>query len=182
MNQNWDICSTSFLNLTILWYVHRHFCMRGLTVPPSIPCISKSKKFTTYVICRLQTKKVANYQTSDTLQFDLRNLSSNWFCQTLVARPTATQNIYFERQFFKIIGIEVASISKKLLLKQYKFKKLWWRGGEHIKTGSRWTIWIKKSQIILEKSLVARWRTYPNRLSLINMNSKFPGGEVASHY
>ena len=24
-NQNWDICSIFFLNLTILWFVHRHF-------------------------------------------------------------------------------------------------------------------------------------------------------------
>ena len=34
VNQNWDICSISLLNLTILWYVHRHFCL-GVLAPPS---------------------------------------------------------------------------------------------------------------------------------------------------
>ena len=37
VNQNWNICSTSFLNLTILWYVHRHFCMGVLAAPPPPP-------------------------------------------------------------------------------------------------------------------------------------------------
>ena len=38
----------------------------------------------------------------------------------------------------------------KIILKHH-----WWWGGEHIQTGSLWTIWI-------QKSLVARWRAIPD--------------------
>ena len=44
LNQNWDICSISFLNLTILWYVHRHFCM-GVLDPPPYPTVRSTHEF-----------------------------------------------------------------------------------------------------------------------------------------
>ena len=44
VNQHWDICSTSFLNLTILWYVHRHLCM-GVLAPPPFPPVRNTHEF-----------------------------------------------------------------------------------------------------------------------------------------
>ena len=75
---------------------------------------------------------------------------------------------------WKIIGGEVASIFKQSLFESYESKSQWWRGGEPVLiqalTNQSW------------KSLVARWRAYPNRIFLMNMNSKFPGGEKASNF
>ena len=69
-----------------------------------------------------------------------------------VARWRAISDTYFDKSVLKIT---------------------WWRGGESfLKTVLTHQSW---------KSLVARWRAYPNRLFLMNMNSKFPCGEVASH-
>ena len=127
-----------------------------------IPCISKSKKFTTYVICRLQKKKVANYQTSDTLQFEicrpidfvklwwqgpqplkiytLRDNSSKSLVSRLQAYPKSfsCNNINS-----KSSGGEVASISKQALVEPYEskshksfLKNRWWRGGGPIQTDS----------------------------------------------
>ena len=68
----------------------------------------------------------------------------------------------------------VASIFKQALFEPYESKIHCLRGGEPVLiqalTNQSW------------KSLVARWRAYSSRLSLKNMNSKFPGGEVASHF
>ena len=97
-----------------------------------------------------------------------------WIRNSLVARWRAINDTRFENIFLKIIGGEVASIFKQSLFESYESKSQWWRGGEPVLiqalTNQSW------------KSLVARWRAYPSRLSLKNMNSKFPGGEVASHF
>ena len=54
----------------------------------------------------------------------------------------------------KVSGGEVAS-QFWYKLWQINLENPWWRGGEHIQTGSLWRIWI-------QNSLVARWRAIPD--------------------
>ena len=97
-----------------------------------------------------------------------------WIRNSLVARWQAINDTSFEKIYLKIICSGVASIFKQSLFESYESKSQWWPGGEPVLiqalTNQSW------------KSLVARWRAYPSMLSLKNMNSNFPGGEVASHF
>ena len=96
-----------------------------------------------------------------------------WIQNSQVARWRAITRTCFEKSFLKIIGGEVASIFKQALFESYESKSQWWRGGE--------PVLIQTLIIQSWKSMVARWRSYPNRLSLNHMNQKVIGGKVASH-
>ena len=48
----------------------------------------------------------------------------------MVARWRASSDTRFEESILKILGGEVASISKQALFEEYEFKIPWWRGGE----------------------------------------------------
>ena len=53
-----------------------------------------------------------------------------WIKKSVVARWRASFDTSFDKSILKILGGEVASISKQALFEEYEFKIPWWRGGE----------------------------------------------------
>ena len=51
-----------------------------------------------------------------------------------MARWRAINDTNIEKSYLKIIGGEVARISKQNLLDEYEFEISWWRGGEPFMT------------------------------------------------